>query len=236
MDFPPSQYTEMKNAFWPPDLGFQASIDFRFVLDEANQKMEDLGVGYFAYKDRLLSLHTRLQEGRFRYTVPGRFKSGKCALLKAFIKQELSPISVVVPTAIATLPQCGPEVSIRVVSRDEKAVNEFRGDSIEESLKRLQDFVAEKDKSKNRLGFQQVEILHPALILQHGVVPGDTPRIESAFTHNAEATLTFFEKALANRFVTIIGRRNTHISHVATICIRQAPGARVVLRTPSLSL
>ena len=47
----------------------------------------------------------------------------------------------------------------------------------------------------------QVEILHPAEILQHGVVLIDTPGIGSTFTHNTEATLNFLPQCDAALFV-----------------------------------
>ena len=62
-------------------------------------------------------------------------------------------------------------------------------------------FVTEEGNPKNRLGVMQVEILHPAPILEHGVVLIDTPGIGSTFTHNTESTLNFLPQCDAALFV-----------------------------------
>ncbi len=80
-------------------------------------------------------------------------------------------------------------------------MKEFTGSSIEESVEILQGFVTEEGNPKNQLGVMQVDILHPAPILQHGVVLIDTPGIGSTFTHNTEATLNFLPQCDAALFV-----------------------------------
>jgi GTP-binding protein EngB required for normal cell division len=198
---PTSQHTQMENVSCSRNTGFQASIDFQILLGEAIKKMENLDAEFLVDRERLLALRTRLEEGRFHLAVLGQFKRGKSTLLNAFLGQALLPTSVVPLTAIPTFLEYGPDVRIRVRYQDEKPVKEFTGASMEESVAILQGLVTEEGNPKNRLGLVQVEILHPAPILQHGVVLIDTPGIGSTFTHNTEATLHFLPQCDAALFV-----------------------------------
>jgi len=163
--------------------------------------LEDLGAEFLAEKDRLLSLRTRFEEGRFHLAVLGQFKRGKSTLLNAFLGQALLPTSVVPLTAIPTFLEYGPDLRIRVCYQDEKPPKDFTGKTLEESVRILEGFVTEDGNPKNRLGVMQVEIMHPSPILRHGVVLIDTPGIGSTFTHNTEATLNFLPQCDAALFV-----------------------------------
>jgi GTP-binding protein EngB required for normal cell division len=201
VDSSTSQRAEMDDAFCSPDQSFQASVDFQLLLGEAIKKIEGLGAEFLTDKDRLLSLRSRLEEGRFHLAVLGQFKRGKSTLLNALLGQALLPTSVVPLTAIPTFLEYGSDLHIRVCYQDEKPVKEFRGESTEEAVSILQGYVTEEGNPKNRLGVMQVEILHPASILQHGLVLIDTPGIGSTFTHNTEATLSFLPQCDAALFV-----------------------------------
>ena len=201
MDSPITRHADMETLSCSPDPAFRASMDFQLLLGEATTKVEDLGADFIADKDRLLSLRSRLEQGRFHLAVLGQFKRGKSTLLNAFLGQKLLPTSVVPLTAIPTFLEYGPDVRIRVRYQDEKPVKEFTGKSIEEAITILQGFVTEEGNPKNRLGVMQVEILHPAPILEHGVVLIDTPGIGSTFTHNTESTLNFLPQCDAALFV-----------------------------------
>lgn len=184
-----------------PEPTSRASMDFQLLLGRAIKKVEDLGAEFSDDKDRLVSLRTRLEEGRFHLAVLGQFKRGKSTLLNAFLGEALLPTSVVPLTAIPTFLEYGPELRIRVCYLDGKPVKEFSGKSLEEAVRILEGVVTEEGNPKNRLGVTQVQILHPASILQHGVVLIDTPGIGSTFTHNTEATLNFLPQCDAALFV-----------------------------------
>jgi hypothetical protein len=179
----------------------RASIDFQLLLGEALRIVDSLGRQCSGDSERLFSLRTRLEEGRFHLAVLGQFKRGKSTLLNAFLGDALLPTSVVPLTAIPTFVEYGPEVKIRVCYLDERPAREFAGKTGEEFATILEGFVTEEGNPKNRLGILQVEIFHPAPILQHGVVLIDTPGIGSTFTHNTEATLNFLPQCDAALFV-----------------------------------
>jgi hypothetical protein len=179
----------------------RASIDFQLLLGEALRIVDSLGGQFSADSERLLSLRTRLEAGRFHLAVLGQFKRGKSTLLNAFLGEALLPTSVVPLTAIPTFVEYGPEVKIRVRYLDERPAKEFTAKTPEEFAGILEGFVTEEGNPRNRLGVLQVEIFHPAPILQHGVVLIDTPGIGSTFTHNTEATLNFLPQCDAALFV-----------------------------------
>ncbi len=184
-----------------PEQDSRASIDFQLLLGEALRIVDCLGGPFSGGTERLLSLRTRMEEGRFHLAVLGQFKRGKSTLLNAFLGEALLPTSVVPLTAIPTFVEYGPEVRIRVRYLDERPAKEFAGKTPEEFAGILDGFVTEEGNPKNRLGVLQVEIFHPATILQHGVVLIDTPGIGSTFTHNTEATLNFLPQCDAALFV-----------------------------------
>lgn len=179
----------------------KASMDLQLLLGEATRILDELGPDFSPDKEKLVSLRLRLEEGRFHLAVLGQFKRGKSTLLNALVGEALLPTSVVPLTAIPTFLEFGPEIRVRVCYQDERPPKEFPASSAEEASRILQGFVTEAGNPKNRLGVMQVDIFHPAPILQHGVVLIDTPGIGSTFTHNTEATLNFLPQCDAALFV-----------------------------------
>ncbi len=198
---PTSRYVDLETASCQSDMGFRTSNNFKVLLDEAIQKVEDLGQEFLADRDGLRSLRNRFEEGRFHLAVLGQFKRGKSTLLNALLGHTLLPTSVVPLTAIPTFVQYGSDLRICVQYRNGKPAKEFAGKPLEEALKILEGFVTEECNPKNRLGVAQVDILHPAPILQNGVVLIDTPGVGSTFTHNTRATLNFLPQCDAALFV-----------------------------------
>ncbi|MCA1959314.1 MAG: dynamin family protein [Desulfomonile sp.] len=201
MDSSTVQLAKLDIALRSQDTGGRVALDFQFLLGEAIRCVDGLGARFASDKERLLALRTRLEEGRFHLAVLGQFKRGKSTLLNAFLGQELLPTSVVPLTAIPTFLEYGPGTRIRVCYQDQRPAKEYAGKSIEELIEVLKEIVTEEGNPKNRLGVQQVDITHPATILQHGVVLIDTPGIGSTFTHNTEATLNFLPQCDAALFV-----------------------------------
>lgn len=201
MVFPTSRQTDPETGSCEPDMEFRTSNNFELLLGEAIKKIEALGEGFLADRDRLVSLRNRFEEGRFHLAVLGQFKRGKSSLLNALLGHDLLPTSVVPLTAIPTFVQYGPDLRICVRYRNGKPADEFVGKPVEEAVKILESFVTEEGNPKNRLGVMQVDILHPAPILQHGVVLIDTPGVGSTFTHNTHATLNFLPQCDAALFV-----------------------------------
>ena len=183
------------------ELESRAAIDFQMIIGEAVKNVDVLGSEFTAEIEKLLFLRERLEEGRFHLAVLGQFKRGKSTLLNAFLGESLLPTSVVPLTAIPTFLQYGPELMVRVSFQDDRATKEFVGKPTKDLTGILEGFVTEEGNPKNRLGVLQVDIFHPAPILQHGVVLIDTPGIGSTFTHNTEATLKFLPQCDAALFV-----------------------------------
>jgi GTP-binding protein EngB required for normal cell division len=201
VDSPTLRRPDTETASCAADAGFITSSSFQRLLGEAIDLSERLGEGFLADKDRLVSLRKRFEEGRFHLAVLGQFKRGKSSLLNALLGHALLPTSVVPLTAIPTFVQYGHNLSIYVRYRYGKPADEFVGKPLEEAVKILEGFVTEEGNPKNRLGVTQVDILHPAPILQHGVVLIDTPGIGSTLTHNTHATLNFLPQCDAALFV-----------------------------------
>jgi hypothetical protein len=201
VDAVPVQLSGIENGSCSPDELSRAALDFQFLLGEAIKSADELGAPFASDKEKLTLLRTRLDEGRFHLAVLGQFKRGKSTLLNAFLGEALLPTSVVPLTAIPTFLQYGPEIRMRVSFLEERPAKEFSANSLEVCVEILQGLVTEEGNPRNRLGVLQVEISHPAPILQHGVVLIDTPGIGSTFTHNTEATLSFLPQCDAALFV-----------------------------------
>lgn len=196
-----SQRPKVEGGFCAPEKVSRSTLDFQLLLGEAIERVDDLGSRFASDTDKLKALRTRLEDGRFHLAILGQFKRGKSTLLNAFLGDVLLPTSVVPLTAIPTFVEYGPETRMRVCYQDERPAKEFAGKSIEEFADILQRIVTEEGNPRNRLGVQQVDLYHPAAILQHGVVLIDTPGIGSTFTHNTEATLNFLPQCDAALFV-----------------------------------
>jgi GTPase SAR1 family protein len=200
MDFPLSDHCGCDETS-QRERESRTSIDFQILLGETIRNVENLGPEFAGDVEKLLFLRERLEEGRFHLAVLGQFKRGKSTLLNAFLGQALLPTSVVPLTAIPTFLQYGREIMVRVSYQDGRPAKEFSGKSSEEVIAILEGFVTEEGNPKNQLGVLQVDIFHPAPILQLGVVLIDTPGIGSTFTHNTQATLNFLPQCDAALFV-----------------------------------
>jgi tRNA U34 5-carboxymethylaminomethyl modifying GTPase MnmE/TrmE len=174
---------------------------FGDLLDVAIFKLAELGLDFTPDEGKILLLKERLNEGRVHLAILGQFKRGKSTLLNAFLGESILPTSVVPLTAIPTFVEYGPERKITIRYHDNRPPEEYSNKSLDEINKILEAFVTEEGNPENHLGVLQVEIVHPAQILKHGVVLIDTPGIGSTFTHNTQATLNFLPQCDAALFV-----------------------------------
>ena len=165
------------------------------------RELADLGRHFSSDEGKIQLLKERLNEGRFHLAILGQFKRGKSSLLNAFLGEAILPTSVVPLTAIPTFVEYGQERKITIRYHDNRPPEEYSNKSLDEINKILEAFVTEEGNPENHLGVLQVEILHPAPILKHGVVLIDTPGIGSTFTHNTQATLNFLPQCDAALFV-----------------------------------
>lgn len=123
-----------------------------------------------------LGARTRLQIAVF-----GRFKAGKSSFLNDLVGRPVLPIGVVPLTAVITRLRYGPTHSVIV---------RFLDGSIETiSLTDVELYVSETANPGNKRKVESVEIELPELQQFAPLEFVDTPGLDSALTHNTEATL-----------------------------------------------
>lgn len=183
-----------------PDV-LATAPQLRSLIDQAAGFIQGLDPDLATSARKLHELSLRLQEERFHLAVLGQFKRGKSTLLNALLGEPLLPSAVVPLTSIPTFIYAGSRLEAKVLFQDDERQETHSCERAEEMSAFLARFVAEEHNPKNRLGVSQVEVSHPAPILQRGVVLIDTPGIGSTFRHNTEATLNFLPQCDAALFV-----------------------------------
>ncbi len=162
--------------------------------------IEDLNLESF--KEKLVELNQRLQEGRFHLAVLGQFKRGKSTLVNSLLGAKLMPTAVLPLTAIPTFIYYNPSLFAKVCFLAKMSKEEiFKGD-IDELKNFLDKYVTESGNPENKLGVSHVEIHYPSDLLKKGFVLIDTPGIGSTYKHNTEMTINFLPQCDAALFVT----------------------------------
>jgi len=185
----------------PAPSTIPGSADLRSLLDAASHVISGLGPAFQQERSRLAALSERLTGRQLNLAVLGQFKRGKSTLLNAFLGDSVLPTSVVPLTAVPTFIRAGAFLKARVFYEKNSAPEEYVAPSATKLCEFLTRFVTEVGNPKNRLGVLQVEVLHPAPILQKGVILIDTPGIGSTLRHNTEATLNFLPQCDAALFL-----------------------------------
>ncbi len=188
------------NPQQPTDDRPSPPVPLAALLRSGQQQVGAMGPAVSSHVQQLSDLERRLSEGRFHLAVLGQVKRGKSTLLNAFLGEEILPSSVIPLTAIPTFIRHGEQRHLAVRYNDSRPDAGF-GDEPAGSLNRqLMGFVTESANPRNTKGVREVEITHPAPILQD-VVLIDTPGIGSTFRHNTEATLNFLPQCDAALFL-----------------------------------
>lgn len=159
-------------------------------LTNIRNLLNELGNEFITEQNRIEELVNRLTSARFHLAILGQFKRGKSTLLNALIGEELLPSAVVPITSIPTFLSWGPKRLIKVIFNDGNT-REVTSENVEDLCSVLNEYVAETNNPKNRLGVMRVEVEHPSSLLKKGVVLIDTPGIGSTFQHNTKATFNF---------------------------------------------
>jgi len=180
--------------------GSPRHCDVRPLLDGASGLIGELGKDFTEDRERLDELCERLVRERFHLAVLGQFKRGKSTLLNALLGEPLLPSAVIPLTAIPTFLRYGPRRSVWI-SFEGGEREECLGCPHDSLVELLERHVTEEQNPENRLGVVQVDVEHPAPLLDRGVVLIDTPGIGSTFRHNTEATINFLEQCDAAIFV-----------------------------------
>ena len=183
-----------------PEQDSRASIDFQLLLGEALRIVDSLGDSSTA---TTRNYSPSVSAGRG--TLPP-CSAGAIQAWQEHASQRFSGRGVVADFGSAVhghtdFSRIWPRESDPCLLPGRKTRQRVRGKDLDEFVDILHGIVTEEGNPKNRLGVLQVEILHPAPILQHGVVLIDTPGIGSTFTHNTAATLNFLPQCDAALFV-----------------------------------
>jgi len=148
--------------------------------------LEESRGGQNGLREKLLSLETKLAEGRLHLAVLGQMKRGKSSFINALLGAEVLPTGVLPVTAIIT--------EISYGHAPEATIVYARG-GLRESvpLDTLADYITEAGNPGNRKDVASVGISYPSSFLESGIVLIDTPGIGSTRAHNTRTTESYLE-------------------------------------------
>jgi GTP-binding protein EngB required for normal cell division len=115
--------------------------------------------------------------------VLGRFKAGKSSFLNHFLGRSFLPVGVVPVTAAVTVIRFGDHEEARVHHRD--------GRDHEIPLERIGSYLSEKENPENAKEVGLIAVELPELRRFRGLQFVDTPGLDSALSHNTQASLAW---------------------------------------------
>src|ERR1039458_978750 len=115
--------------------------------------------------------------------VLGRFKAGKSSFLNHFLGRSFLPVGVVPVTAAVTVIRFGTHEEARVHHRD--------GRDTQVSLDVIGSYISEKENPENAKEVGLITVELPELRRFRGLQFVDTPGLDSALSHNTEASLAW---------------------------------------------
>lgn len=115
--------------------------------------------------------------------VVGRFKAGKSSFLNDFIGRDILPVGVVPVTAVVTEIRYGPS---------ERAWVRLRGgEALDVGVDQIGSFISERENPENRKQVELIAVELPELRRFRGLAFVDTPGLESALSHNTDASMNW---------------------------------------------
>jgi GTP-binding protein EngB required for normal cell division len=184
--FPSAQdpHPETSGTADTPDLSqLAAGVPGRSPLQTALELAADVAARY-----EISDLHGLLASARasaaqdeISVAVLGRFKAGKSSFLNDFLGRSILPIGVVPVTAVIT--------EIRYGARDQARVHLRDGRDAEVPLDQIGCYIVEKDNPENVKQVELITVQLPELRRFRGLRFVDTPGLESALSHNTQASL-----------------------------------------------
>ncbi|MDA3902792.1 MAG: dynamin family protein [Desulfuromusa sp.] len=166
--------------------GPKSKVGLIGILNQAQECLDYLDDDYSDGRSELASLQTRLIAGQFRLAVLGQFKRGKSTLLNALLGEELLPTAIIPVTAIPTFIGSAEKTDVQISFDTEAEPVRFPVTSGQSLGDFLAEYVTEAGNSNNHRQVKRVDVGHPAVILQQGIVLIDTPGIGSTHKHNTE--------------------------------------------------
>jgi GTP-binding protein EngB required for normal cell division len=115
--------------------------------------------------------------------VLGRFKAGKSSFLNDFLDRDILPVGVTPVTAVVT--------EIRYGASERAQVHRLDGRVDEVALSEIGAYVSEKENPENQKQVAFLTVQLPDLARFRGLKFVDTPGLESALTHNTDASLAW---------------------------------------------
>jgi len=122
-----------------------------------------------------------------RVAVFGRFKAGKSSFLNDFMGRDILPVGVVPVTAVVTEIRYGPREHARVHLRD--------GGTTEVAVDQIGAYISERENPENRKRVDLIAVELPELRRFRGLTFVDTPGLESALSHNTDASMNWLPNA-----------------------------------------
>ena len=136
---------------------------------------------------RKLLLPASIAQNEISVAVFGRFKAGKSSFLNDFIGREILPVGVVPVTAVVT------EISY---GTEQRALVHFRnGQTAEVAVDQIAAYISERENPENQKEVELIAVELPELRRFRGLAFVDTPGLESALSHNTDASLNWLPNA-----------------------------------------
>ncbi len=130
---------------------------------------------------------TAIAQDEICVAVVGRFKAGKSSFLNHFIGREILPVGVVPVTAVVTEIRYGTEQRARVHFKN--------GLTAEVAVDRIGSYISERENPENEKQVELMTVELPELLRFRGLAFVDTPGLESALSHNTNASLSWLPNA-----------------------------------------
>ena len=128
-----------------------------------------------------------IAQKEIRVAVFGRFKAGKSSFLNDFMGRNILPVGVVPVTAVVTEIRYGPREHARVHLRD--------GGTMEVAVDQIGAYISERENPENRKQVELIAVELPELRRFRGLTFVDTPGLESALSHNTDASMNWLPNA-----------------------------------------
>lgn len=151
------------------------------ALDLANQLTERYEITTLA--GPLSMAAAAMAQDEISVAVFGRFKAGKSSFLNDFVGRAILPVGVVPVTAVVT--------EIRYGSREHARVQLRKGRNIEVRVDEIGAYIAERENPENAKEVDLITVELPELRRFRGLKFVDTPGLESALSHNTDASMNW---------------------------------------------
>jgi len=161
------------NSWLAADLGLAAEVAERYDID--------------ALAGLLASARALAGENEISVAVLGRFKAGKSSFLNHFLGRSFLPVGVVPVTSVVT--------AIRYGDHEEARVHHDDGRDPEVPLDGIGRYISEKTNPENTREVVLITVELPELRRFRGLQFVDTPGLDSALSHNTQASLAWLPHA-----------------------------------------